>query len=257
MAGTSKKRILLLDELRGFAVICMVFYHGFYLAAYLFQWEAAIWLFSFFQPAEPAFAGLFIWLSGIAALLTRSNLRRGIRLFLIALAINFATHALVWFGIDGLQIKFGILNLLSVCMLLAAALVPIIKRIPPMVGMLVSVILFLFTLHLEDGYLGLWHWTLPLPAQLNQWGNLLFPLGILPDNFYSADYFPLLPWIFLFFGGMSMGVWAANGKFPAFTYRSRIRPFAFVGRHALIIYILHQPILFGLFYLVQFALGHI
>ena len=34
-AMQTKKRIFLMDELRGFAVFCMVFYHGFYTMAYL------------------------------------------------------------------------------------------------------------------------------------------------------------------------------------------------------------------------------
>ena len=81
-----------------------------------------------------------------------------------------------------------------------------------------------------------------------------FPLGVITPGFYSADYFPIFPWMFVFFAGASIGLWAVRGKFPAFMAKSRLRPLAFVGRHALLIYILHQPVLYGLFSLVQWII---
>ena len=56
-----KKRIHLLDEIRGFAVFCMVLYHGFFILGELFEVEAATKLFDFFTPVEPFFAGIFIF----------------------------------------------------------------------------------------------------------------------------------------------------------------------------------------------------
>ena len=49
------KRIHLMDELRGFAVFCMVFYHAFYTLAYLFNLEFGAgetigWLFGHRNP---------------------------------------------------------------------------------------------------------------------------------------------------------------------------------------------------------------
>ena len=49
------KRIHLMDELRGFAVFCMVFYHGFYTLAFLMNQSWGEWLYRFFMPAEPWF----------------------------------------------------------------------------------------------------------------------------------------------------------------------------------------------------------
>ena len=64
------KRIHLMDELRGFAVFCMVFYHGFYTLAFLMGQSWGEWLYRFFMPAEPWFAGLFIFIAGISSNLT-------------------------------------------------------------------------------------------------------------------------------------------------------------------------------------------
>ena len=70
----SKPRIHLIDELRGFAIFCMVFYHAFYTVGVLFNIGWAMVLLNFFTPAEPYFAGLFILISGLACNLSYSNL---------------------------------------------------------------------------------------------------------------------------------------------------------------------------------------
>ena len=77
-----RPRIHFLDELRGIAVFCMVFYHAFYTIGYFFNWGWGLWLLNFFMPAEPFFAALFIFISGIASNLSHSNIERGSKLFL-------------------------------------------------------------------------------------------------------------------------------------------------------------------------------
>ena len=58
--AAGKKRIYLLDELRGLAVFCMVFYHAFYSMSEFFNIAVGTKLLDFFTPAEPFFAALFI-----------------------------------------------------------------------------------------------------------------------------------------------------------------------------------------------------
>lgn len=245
----NSKRIHLLDEIRGAAIICMVFYHGFYSLSNLFGWSVGSRLMEFFLPAVPWFAGLFILISGIAAMLTRSNLKRGVKLFFVALAMNVVTYLLKYVGMN-VPIRFGILNMLAICMILAAPLSKVIGKIPPIVTLFVSAVLFMATYHIGDGWIGLGVFRLELPAVImNQ--PYLFPLGIPGPDFFSADYYPLLPWMFAFFGGMGLGVWAKKGKFPAFMYNQHIRPLAFVGRHSLWVYVFHQPVLYAFFLLVE------
>lgn len=246
--ANSSKRIHLLDELRGFAIICMVFYHAFYTLAEIFQLDIGRTLFFFFKPAEPYFAGLFIFISGIASMLTRSNLKRGAKLFAVALAVNIVTYLMKFVGMN-VFIRFGILNLLSICMLLAAPMKKLINKIPPIIGIILSGGLVLLTFHILDGYLGIGDFSWTVPESLRELG-FLFPIGIVNKGFYSSDYFPLLPWMFVFFAGMSAGVWAVKGKFPKFMYNQHIRPLSFVGRHSLVIYIAHQPVIYGFCMLV-------
>ena len=61
--AAGKKRIYLLDELRGLAVFCMVFYHAFYSMSEFFNIAVGTKLLDFFTPAEPFFAALFIVIS--------------------------------------------------------------------------------------------------------------------------------------------------------------------------------------------------
>ena len=104
-----KQRLILLDELRGFAVCCMVFYHGFYSLASIFGLSIGRDLLYFFMPAEPWFAGLFILISGICCNFSHSNAVRGAKLLLVGLAVTLVTCLIL----PQERIIFGILHFLS------------------------------------------------------------------------------------------------------------------------------------------------
>ena len=128
-------------------------------------------------------------------------------------------------------------------------------RIPLILGLAVCAVLFLITMPVSDGYLGLpgtLAWKIPAGWYEFGW---LFPLGIHRADFFSADYFPLFPWIFLFFCGTYIGRWARNGKFPDFTYRLRFTSLSWMGRHALILYLIHQPLIFGVCTLISWIIS--
>lgn len=106
--------------------------------------------------------------------------------------------------------------------------------------------LFAFTANVWDGYLGFFSIPLiPLPDVLYE-TNWLCWLGVYSPTFQSADYFPLLPWIFVFFGGVFLGRYARAGKFPKWTYRRHVPFLSFFGRHALVLYVVHQPVFLGI-----------
>ncbi|MDR2600221.1 MAG: DUF1624 domain-containing protein [Oscillospiraceae bacterium] len=60
----------------------------------------------------------------------------------------------------------------------------------------------------------------------------------------------MLPWIFVFLLGTWIGIYIKENKFPKWFYNFKIPFFPLIGRHALLVYILHQPILYGLIMLV-------
>lgn len=252
--GIEKVRYHLLDEARGFAVLCMVFYHAFYTMAWMFDISIGLTLLNFFEPAEPFFAAFFIFLSGIACQLTHSNLKRGLKLLVVSLFLTGITLILPYFNIEGAEIYFGILHLLSFGMLLVALMNKVIKSTPILLGAIVFFVLFLVFYNIESGYLGFGKLRYTLPQSLYTNDNL-FILGFHSDNFYSADYFPILPWIFMFLCGAFIGLYAPAGKFPSFLCKKCIPPFAFIGRHALLIYIVHQPLIYAVIYLVYFIIN--
>ena len=244
-----KQRLILLDELRGFAVCCMVFYHGFYSLASIFGLSIGRDLLYFFMPAEPWFAGLFILISGICCNFSHSNAVRGAKLLLVGLAITLVTCLIL----PQERIIFGILHFLSLSMLLCALLQPLCRRIPVVWGLVLNVLLYFCFWKIGDGLL---FFGVSLPRSWYEGcGDWLCPLGIHSSTFFSSDYFPLLPWVFVFFFGVFLGRLAKEGKFPLFFAASHIPFFAFTGRHALLIYILHQPVILGISYGVQALLS--
>lgn len=246
-----KPRIHLLDELRGFAVFCMIFYHAFYSVGVLFGWDWGITLIRFFMPAEPFFAGLFILISGISSNLSHSNIERGAKLFFIAYIVTVVTY----FAVGETQvIRFGILHFLSVCMMLYGILNKLLRPIPLWIGFALNCVLFIFTFNVRLGSIGVpLVWSYALPAEWYR-TDFLYPLGFVKQGFISSDFFPLLPWMFLFMAGCFFGRLAVQKKFPKAAYKKHVPFFSFLGRNALIIYIAHQPVIFGLCTLVQMVM---
>lgn len=239
----ARPRIHLIDELRGIAIFCMIFYHAFYTVGVLFNMGWAMVLLKFFMPAEPYFAGLFILISGVASNLSHSNLERGVKLLFIAFAVTIVTY----FSLGKeYMISFGILHMLAVCMMLYGVLNKYLKLVPSALGIIFNVVLFVFTFNVQSGSVGFpFILNIKIPAE---WYNtsFLFMFGLPDKNFVSSDYFPLLPWLFLFFAGTYIGRIGMKKKFPKFMYTKRVSFFAFLGRHSLIIYLVHQPVIYGI-----------
>jgi uncharacterized membrane protein len=141
------------------------------------------------------------------------------------------------------QIWFGVLNLIGCAMIITRALQTIFARIPPLAGMTVSFLIFALTYGVPKHFLGFFSIRLlELPKALYGCKYLAF-LGFPAKGFYSADYFPLLPWLFLFFFGYFL--WRtvkACGRDGIF--RTDIPALSFIGRHSLLIYLAHQPLLY-------------
>lgn len=235
-----RKRIYLIDEARGLSIILMVFYHAFFILGDFFSFEFMHKTQLFFSPLQPLFACLFIFISGISSNLSRSNLKRGLRLLLIAAGFTVVTALLLpKFGITGAEIFFGILHLLSISMLLYALLKKPLRKVPANLGVAVCFVLFVATFSVQSGKL-LWF---DLPDTLYHYG-FLAPFGFPAHSFYSADYFPILPYMFMFFAGTFFGRLAEEDRIPQGWYVSRCRLLSEIGKKTLVIYVLHWPIIF-------------
>lgn len=247
MDSLPKKRIVLLDEIRGFAIICMVVYHFAYDLIH-----AQFVTIPFFDSGpmnaiRDVFAGMFMFISGISCLLSRNNLRRGVLCMGAALLVT-GVSALTT---PEMPIRFGILHLLGTCMILYGMLKPVLKKIKPVWGFLFCTVLFLLTWGAREGFVGVPALLeIPIPAIFYQ-TEVFFPFGVLAKGFVSGDYFPLFPWLFCFFAGSFFALWYRSRKIPEWAYRTHIPFFASAGKYTLWIYLLHQPILFIILQLLQ------
>lgn len=237
-----KPRIALLDELRGLCVLLMVVYHGLYTLGYYLDIAACRRLFHFFTPVEPLFAGIFIFLCGLCCTLSHSNLKRGALLAVVAAGVSLVMAV----GFPENPIWFGVLHLLATCILLYAATARAIARVPGSLGFLLCAVLFVLCWHVpvqwQDGFFGLpGVWEVAVKPATTPF---LYPLGLSRIPGSQGDYFPLIPWIFCFFGGSFLGRYLP--RLPHALCRPHLPPLSFLGRHALLIYVLHQPLIYGL-----------
>lgn len=123
-----------------------------------------------------------------------------------------------------------------------------LSRRPLKNGLLTAACAVLFALlnQLPQGWLGFEGTHLAaLPAAWYK--PNLFWLG-LPDLtvFSSSDYFPLLPWVFLYWVGYFFARWfrARCTAQPGLPPKA-LRPLCAVGSRTLLIYMLHQPVIYG------------
>lgn len=246
------RRVHLLDELRGFAIICMVFYHAMYDLVVLFRIDFPLFTSPIMQDfLQPLFAGLFILISGAVGHYSRSNIKRGLICFGFGLILTLATY----FVMPRAFIAFGILHFLGIAMMLFPLLEKLAQKIPPIAGIAAGLLLFWLFCGIPQGQIGLAPlFSVQLPRELYT-TPFFFWLGFPGPGFFSSDYFPLLPWIFVFFSGVCFGRLLKDRRCPEWFYKPHIRPLAFIGRHTVWVYLLHQPVCYGLMLLLFWIFG--
>jgi len=236
----NKKRIEIIDALRGFAVVLMVIHHFLYNLVYFL--DAPEWLFTnpVFDVLHYLFAGLFIMLSGVSSRFSRGNVRRGLIVIALALAISIVTYLME------MPIWFGVLHLLGFSMIFFG----LTKKLWDFLPRKVLPILFISLI-----IVGAFATAYAEPSAENAVVSVCLSLfGWPQQGFVSYDYFPVLPWIFVFLLGTWAGLYIIERKLPKWFYEAEFPIFPAIGRKALIIYILHQPILYGAVMGIQYLL---
>lgn len=232
------KRYCILDGIRGLAVVSMVLYH--------LCWDLVnlagvrLWWFNALPGRlwQMSICLTFIALSGFCRALGRRHLRRGMTVLLGGVAVSAATLLVT----PENAVHYGILTLIGSCMLLTAPFDKQLGMVPPAAGLTVSSALFALTWGVENGTAV---FGLVRPFGWLYRGQAAAFFGFPPAGFRSADYFPLLPWAFLFAAGYFLcGVFRRRDWLRRLERRG-LRPLEWVGRHALWIYLLHQPVLAG------------
>lgn len=240
-AATSRPRWAGLDTLRGVTLVSMIAYHACWDLVYLYglDWPwyhsaaAYVW--------QQSICWTFILLSGFCWHLGRRPVRRGLMAFCGGLLVSAVTMAVM----PEDSVFCGVLTLLGAAVLLAIPLDPLLRRLPARAGLAGSFLLFLLLRDVNGGYLGFeGARLLALPEWLYR-DLFTACLGFPPAGFHSTDYFSLLPWFFLFLTGYFL--FLLRREEPG---TLRLPVVSAMGRHSLAVYLLHQPLVYGLLFVL-------
>ena len=144
--------------------------------------------------------------------------------------------------IPGEAIWFGILNFMGCAVLLLLPMQKILQKVEPIIGAAVSFIFFVLFKNVQNQYLGIGHLELVrLPDALYEL-KILTPFGFPFSGFISSDYFPIIPWIFLYLTGFYMNQSFMRHKLWQKYAEISIPFLSLVGKKSLWIYMLHQPV---------------
>jgi uncharacterized membrane protein len=222
-----KNRIWEIDLLRFLAIVLMVTFHLVY-DLNEFVHVNVEYEFGFWYYVGAISAILFIFISGISSGFSRNTFKRGLKVFGFGMVITIVTY----FFDSSQYIRFGILHFLGVSMMLF----PLLKKINNGVLLILGAFLFVVGKFIEN-------------LTLNT--VLLLPFGFMYGGFASMDYYPLFPYISYFILGILCYKLFYYKKRSLFEFNFNVSLVQAVGKHSLIIYLLHQPLMLGIIYLLQ------
>ena len=230
--------------LRGFSIIYVMLYHLLYDLIFFSGISVPFFFSDGWEIAHQFFLIILFSVSGICAGFSKNVLKRGAILFLCGELLTIFTAA---FLPDNL-IVFGVLSCFGASMLIYGVISPVLKKVPNIiifvVFTLLAVIFYNFPQN-ETLFLIFDSIKLNVPDNI----NYLYPIGITSSAFRSADYFPLVPYGFIFLAGTAFSDSVKEERFPKFFYKAHLPVINFLGRYSLWAYIIHQPVFLAVTYI--------
>lgn len=264
---SEESRFREIDLFRGIAILMMVLFHTLFDISFfgIAQVNVSSGFWRYFAYAT---ATLFLFLVGVSLVvsharasrylagfaLARKFLVRGAGIFVLGLGITVAT----WFYLREGFILFGILHLIGISVMLSPLFFRF-RKYNIILGLLCILIGLFVVSSLGPVYLpaigiqpaGAWSTGYSPIASWSFTGTilpiLLLPLGIYGPGFASVDYTPLFPWFGVVLFGMGAGELLYGDGVRHFTAPRLpdilVSPLSFLGRHSLLIYLVHQPVI--------------
>jgi uncharacterized membrane protein len=229
--ASAPPRLAVIDGLRGFALCLMIVYHFSFDLVWFKILQADFNHDPFWLGFRGVIVTLFLGLVGVSLVLAqRAHPGQGAfwrRVALIAVCAGLVS-GVSYVTFPKTFITFGVLHCIAVSSILARPLVNW-PRLALLFG--IAIIAIGNLVH--------------LPAFDAPWLNWV---GLMTHKPPTEDYVPLLPWLGVVLFGIGIGDWLLARERGAMLSLSRVTPawLAWMGRHSLLIYLVHQPVLVGI-----------
>lgn len=219
-------RIPEIDLLRVLALILMILYHFIYDLDFFTSAPVQVDSWYWFVEGKIS-AVLFIFLAGVSSCFSHHPFRNALKILSWALIITLITYI----AMPESYVRFGILHFLGIMTLLYPFLKKRSTLFLSLYALLALVLGFIFSQTVISG----------------PW---LLPLGIYYPGFSTMDIYPLFPYS----GVSALGILFYRFKYSTSTlHPSYSLPLIIekMSKHSLLIYLIHQPILLSIIFILQ------
>lgn len=269
-----KNRVWEIDFFRGFAILMVIFDHAMVGIIEIGNWKRSgvsslINAYTFAREYvvgdvrllwRTAFLFLFFFISGISSYFSKNNLKRAFTMVIVGGLITLITYLIDRFAMSGVYIQFGVIQCFAVIILIYALIEALINLIfktiekkkgefkkitKTLISCSIYLILAVVLFVINEIY------NVKLTEVFGQYkaiktDNPILGLFIYTENWWTADYFPLMPFISMFLLGACLGPLIYYNKESKLKILDGVwhKPITIAGRFSLIIYVVGTLLVF-------------